>query len=436
MKKRLFAIFFLVVMATLGVASVVGYVKTHVPEENDDIVFVPMTTSFTQQYPFEREEVTEATAKIDESAMVAEIGSAAVSAETDSDWLLDAVKGYTSKVNHAVSGVNINTCNLNPLSAFVSSVVSFLDRYDTEEIFYNGGCPFVRLPNGYFTFLYPYSHPDESMNNLVEFTDWLKPCGVKYLSLIAADKGDDEYAVFPEGVPHGYSRIAKEYREFNREHGIEFLESKESLLANNSDFFYWFYKTDHHWNAHAGLLVARETARKLLTMGVEADTSAIAREKFSMVCYPKGFLGSMGYKLGSKYKEDMDVYYPLGESRFHLQIPSRGIDRTDSFDNTLILKQYLLSEKLSYGAFLHGDNPLTRIENMLSPNSTRVLMIKQSKANVLCPYLAFTVRYLDVIDPRKFDGSIRSFIKQTRPDIVITCNDVMYEGSEELWRLK
>lgn len=50
--------------------------------------------------------------------------------------------------------------------------------------------------------------------------------------------------------------------------------------------------------------------------------------------------------------------------------------------------------------------------------------------------MAMTVRYLDVIDTRSFDGSIRTFIKQTKPDVVMTCMDVPWKGEEHSWNIK
>jgi len=416
MKKRLFAILFLVLMAALGGASVAGYIKARIlsmddPEEDE--ADVPAIHSFVEDYPFpDGEEIPEPKSET----------------EPDSDDM--------SFPEWVVSRTELFTNSENPLSPLFKSTLKVFEIFDQSDILWAKNTPFVRLPNGYFTFLYPYSCPADSMNNLLDFTSWLRKREIKYLSLIAADKGDDDYAVFPEGVPHGYSRMSEEYRAFNLEHGIEFLESREMLLAQNSDFFYWFYKTDHHWNVHAGLQIALETARRLNELNVTADTNAVMLENFTLSCYPKSFLGSMGQLLDESYKEDFEVFYPTGESNFHLRIPNLGIDRTGSFENTLIAGRYLQDSNTFYSAFLYGDPPLVRIENMLSDNTTRVFVIKQSKADILCPYLAYAVRYLDVIDPRHFDGSIRSFIEQTKPDIVITCNDVMYEGDEQFWSLR
>jgi len=389
MKKRLFAILFLVLMTVLGIASVVGYLQARALDENSpkqEATYIPaVPMSVPMSVP---------------------------------EWIVSRAELFTNSEN--------------PLSPIFRRTLNLFRR----NIFLNGDNPFVKLPNGYYTYLFPYSDPAESRSSLLDFVGWLKERDIKYLSFIAADKGDDTYAVFPEGIPHGYSRMAEEYREFNREHGIEFLESRESLVAHNGDFFYWFYKADHHWNAHAGLLMAGETAKRLNDFKIEADAEAVRPECFELACYPNSFTGSMGRKLVPQYKEDLEVYFPKEESGFHIQIPSLGIDRTGSFESTLTAGQYLQSESTSYSAFLYGDPPLVRIENILSGNTTRVLVIKQSKADVLCTYLAFSVRYLDMIDPRHFYGSIRSFIEQTEPDIVITCNDVMYEGNEQFWMLR
>jgi len=73
---------------------------------------------------------------------------------------------------------------------------------------------------------------------------------------------------------------------------------------------------------------------------------------------------------------------------------------------------------------------------MLSDNQTRVLVIGLCKKDVICAYLSLSVRYVDMITPGSFDGSIRSYIEQTNPDAVILCIDVPWEGGEKYFDLK
>jgi len=321
-----------------------------------------------------------------------------------------------------------------PFNYSFQSIVHRFDELTYGDVIPNGYEPIIRLSNGYFAFPYPYSHPDESWNNLLDFSDWLKMRDIKFFHLISADKGDDSFGTIPECVPQGYGRMAGEYKAFLDENGIDYLDSKPGLLAENDDFYYWFYKADHHWNVHAGLLMARESAKRLNEIGVKVDTNAVNKVNFTLSVYPDAFLGSQGRALGLKYSDDMEIYYPKDETDFHIVISdweSRG-----GFDGTLIDRNSLSEKENAYAAFLYGDYPLVNIENYCSDNDTRILVIKMSKANVYCPYFAFTIRHLDVMDVRYYHGSIRSYIEQTRPDAVIACIDVPWEGVGEYLNLK
>ena len=206
------------------------------------------------------------------------------------------------------------------------------------------------------------------------------------------------------------------------------MNSGETLVSENENFYSWFYKTDHHWNVHAGFSVASEIAQRLKKeFGLPVDTNVLDEIYFNTVTYEKAFLGSQGKKATHGYisPENFEVYYPLFDTEFSIEIPTKMIERTDTFENTLIESENLKVGNYyinnTYAAFLYGDVPLIRIHNLNCKNGTRALMIKTSDANVVDTYLAFTVEYLDIVDPRHFDGSIRTFIEKTRPDVVLTC---------------
>jgi len=413
-------------MTVIGCFSIAAFLKTHLFDNQSDEVAektdAPIVNSFAEQYPFDKE--------VDE--------------EQSSTSKFNLLIEYRTWIEHIKKGFDSYTNNSNYLSSPIMYSIHWYDKLVQGDIIQGdiilyGKVAIVRLPNGYFAAPFPYSHPIESWNLLKEFDTWLKSRNIQYMSLITADKGDDSFLPFPKYISLGYCRMEEEYCNFMDENGIAYLRSKPKLLNQNSDFYYWFYKADHHWNVHAGRLMAEETAKQLNILHIDADTCGIQKECFTLINYPNSFLGSYARKLGPDYQEDFEIYFPLYETNFHLEIPSKGIDKTGSFDSTLIAKQYLSSTSSQYAAFLYEGNPLhplIRVENLNSHNTTRALVIKHSKAGVFNPYFALTVRYLDIIDPRKFNGSIRSFIEKTRPDIVITCVDVIYEGMEDFWRMK
>ena len=297
-----------------------------------------------------------------------------------------------------------------------------------KNLIHDAEKPVIRLENGYLCYAYLYSQESVEYAGIIDFDEWLTAKDIPCLTVIPAEKSDDRYAVFPKGFPEGYAEKENEYLKYLDNNGISYLNAGELLVSENEDFFSWFYKTDHHWNVRAGFSVAAAIAERLKTeFGLPVDTDVLNRKNFSLITYENAFLGSQGKKATHGYisPENFEVYYPLFDTAFSIKIPTMTIDRTDTFENTLIQSEVLKAGDYytnnTYTAFLYGDVPLARIHNLNCKNGTRALMIKTSDANVVDVYLAFTVEYLDIIDPRYFDGSIRTFIEKNHPDVVLTC---------------
>ena len=297
-----------------------------------------------------------------------------------------------------------------------------------KEYFEDAEESVIRLANGYLSYAYPDSKQSVKYRGVLEFNEWLTEKDIPFLIILPADKSDDRYAVYPKGFPKGYSDFEREYLRFLDDNRISYLNSREILVAENEDFYSWFYKSDHHWNVHAGFSVASATADRLKKeYDLFVDTDILNIADFDNVTYKNAFLGSQGKKVTHVYAtpENFDVYYPRFDTAFSLEIPDYKLIKTGSFEKALIDIESLDSTNYyigyAYAAFLYYDRPLIRIHNLNCKNGTRALMIKTSDADVVDTYLALTVEYLDIIDPRYFDGSIRTFIEKTHPDVVLTC---------------
>jgi len=343
-------------------------------------------------------------------------------------------------------------------AAFVDSVKSVVEDYSStnklylskskniqylfskltfNDVFMYRNNTYVKSSNGYTVGYFPYCPSPKSMENILDFSSWLNNKNIQYLTLIAADKPDDSISEFPKGVEHGYTRMIEEYKSFLDKNKLFYIESKNTLLEKNKDFYSWFFKNDIHWNVHAGLAVAQETARTLNDeLSIPTDKSALKDSNYKLYIYPNSLFGNLDCEIGKTHREDMEVLYPKTKTNFHIEIPTSGIDKTGSFENTLINQSKLSPKASFYSAFLYGDHPLIKIENNNCKNGTRVLFIKLSFADTVCPYLANAVQYVDMIDPRYFDGSIRSYIEQTKPDCVIFCMGVPTKYDEYYLHLK
>jgi len=184
------------------------------------------------------------------------------------------------------------------------------------------------------------------------------------------------------------------------------------------------------------LTIARAVARKLSEeLDIATDLEAVKEGNFTRSVYPGLYHENWaeGRDVGG---DDIEAFYPREDGNFHVEVPSSGLDRIGGFRDTLISQTYLESAFDCYRAFFYGYSPLIRVENLTCTNSTRVLVIRRCDAGVVCPYIACAVRHLDVIIPVAFDGSIRTFIEKTKPDVVIVCTYMQTSAGDRFWELK
>jgi len=397
MKKGIFAITFIALMCVMGGGKIARYLKLHWLESNPDE---------------ERKKI--------EAPAVEPVNNPQSS------------RGLFKIVDYAKFGVENYTKSVNHLSNLFSGISGWYFEAIQGDLILNGRSILLRLSNGYYTLPFPYSHREDLCNSLLDFDKWLKAKDIKFFHLILPDKGDDSFGTLPPGAPDGYARLAEEYKTFLEENGIDYLDAKPKLLAQNRDFYHWFYKADNRMNVQSGLLLAEESAKKLYSLGLQVDTEIVRKDNFTRVVYPNSFLGSLVRNLGPGHKEDLEVFYPKEKTCFRIQISDNCIVKSGSFYNTLLRKELLSPGNASLSAF-YGDGQIT---NLISNNQTRVLIIGRCKKDVICAYLSLSVRYIDMITSDSFDGSIRSYIEQTNPDAVILCIDVPWEGGDKYFELK
>ena len=87
----------------------------------------------------------------------------------------------------------------------------------------------------------------------------------------------------------------------------------------------------------------------------------------------------------------------------------------------------------AYASYIYANSAYLKIENKSIKNEHKILIIKDSFANVIVPYLAQVISRVDVIDMRKsqtdhFNGNIMALIEENNYDTVLFIfNDFSYE---------
>lgn len=294
---------------------------------------------------------------------------------------------------------------------------------------YNG---VIKLPDGQLTSLVQRMEVSENVNALAELDSFCKEQDIDFLYVQAPYKISKFEDVGISGNTDFSNQNADDLLKGLEENGVGYYDLRDEIRKQNLDHHALFYRTDHHWKAETGLWATGLLAQKLSEeYGIHIDHSLFAEENYNFVEYEDWFLGSSGKKvtLSQTAPDDFSLIYPKFSTGLEFKIPSKGIDVVGDFSVIYDMKQMKEGDYYSvnpYAAYIYGDNPLTLFHNLNTENGSKVLVIKDSFALCVAPFLALGVEYTDVLDLRHFDGSVRAYIAEAKPDIVI----VLYNAGQ------
>lgn len=206
----------------------------------------------------------------------------------------------------------------------------------------------------------------------------------------------------------------KEYVEycFSKLSGITAIDVSDAV--NETE--YAFYRTDHHWtseSAYNSYLFASAV------MGFEA------KKDFAVETVSENFKGTLYSKtLNEKISADsIEVY--RSETEFEFTINDEKYDSL-YFNNWL-------NEKDKYSFFLNGNHGICSIKNANAEG--RLLIIKDSYANCMIPFLAEHYAEITVVDPRYCNYNQIKEINPSDYDAVIILFNVSGFSSEQNFAL-
>lgn len=295
----------------------------------------------------------------------------------------------------------------------------------------------TKLADGSLTFAYPRHAQQERVDSMMKLADFATEQGVHLLFVQAPCKVDAYGDEDVNGKLDFSNQNADELLAGLRTNGIEVMDLRENLheAAPTSEAYHrFFYRTDHHWRPQAALLAADLLSQRLESEGIPMTRAAYAPERYRVETHPAFFLGSQGKKvtLAKTEPDDFAVVTPNFPVKLHVEMPSLYVNATGGFDLLLDPRQierqdyYNLNPYAFYG---HGDVPLLRIENQDQPDSgKRILILRDSYCDTLIPYLALGCRQITALYLRHFTGSVETFIREEKPDVIVVMYTASYSG--------
>ena len=158
---------------------------------------------------------------------------------------------------------------------------------------------------------------------------------------------------------------------------------------------------------------------------------------YTIKTYDKWFLGSLGKKVGAYFTwggaDDFELITPNFDTNLTESQPIKDIERNGSFEDTALYMENMKKDYFNintYATYSGGDFRLQIMKNNLNQNGKKILMIRDSFACVVAPFLALQTSELHICDMRDYEYYVgeklnaEDYIKQLKPDYVI----VLYSG--------
>ena len=170
-----------------------------------------------------------------------------------------------------------------------------------------------------------------------------------------------------------------------------------NVLKKHNETSNMYYKLDHHWTTDGAYYAYTEIAK---SFGYNAySKTSFVEEEVSTDFYGTLYSKVNDYTRKSdsiklyRYSNNLDVYY----------------DDDNKHTNSLYEYSYL-SKKDKYAMFLDNNHSLIIITNNDIESEDELIVIKDSYANSLIPFLVNHYKRIHVIDPRYYNGSISEYI--------------------------
>ncbi|MEK4509915.1 DHHW family protein [Paenibacillus sp. FSL K6-2524] len=210
---------------------------------------------------------------------------------------------------------------------------------------------------------------------------------------------------------------------------LSFMDGFDFLVPAAHDPTQIYFRTDHHWTTYGAYLAYQAYAEK---MGWKAKQES----EFTIESVTDSFLGS--YHTRGQFSrlegDTIQVYLPKQPTPSEMYIADTDETISGLYDSSYLEKK----DKYSY--FLGGVHALMTITSQLEPadiEQQKLLVIKDSYAHSVLPFLALHVPEIHVIDLRYYNGNISEYMTANEiSDVLMLFNTTTFVDNNGVLKLK
>lgn len=273
-------------------------------------------------------------------------------------------------------------------------------------------------------------------DNITAFADAVQKLqedtGVPVTYVMAPEKG---YAGgFPKNAENYIAENCDSFLAKLEERNINYLDLRVNMAKDGMTVEESFFVTDHHWKPAVGLWTANQICEKLQAdYGFSYNSDLLNIENYTIDTYTNTFLGSEGRKTGIYYTkeglEDFDVIYPKFSTDLTVTNEIENTEVSGAFKDTVLNTKHLdydtPYQSWLYNTYSDGDNAVQVIKNNSIQDGKTVLVVRDSFAGVVSPFLSLECKELHMLDLRTDVigtdrvESVSEYAKQIKPDYIL-----------------
>lgn len=257
-----------------------------------------------------------------------------------------------------------------------------------------------------------------NINNLNKFSQAIKNFkkDIKITALLVPTKTEILGDKLPSYAPVLNEKLLVEKIKEALDKNINLTDLIDKFSEHSNEYIY--YKTDHHWTSK-GAFYAYE--KYLNTIG----GSPLPESDFIIDMVSDEFYGT-SYRKANFYLGNPDsIYKYTWKNPVDLDINFNNSSTSkDLYDNSFLNK----TDKYSF--FLGGDKALVEINTSVENNKT-IVVLKDSFANSMIPFLVNNYENIIIIDTRYFNDSVSNFVNERNVDEVLLLYNIQTFVSEK-----
>ncbi|MEG0133437.1 MAG: DHHW family protein [Clostridium sp.] len=203
---------------------------------------------------------------------------------------------------------------------------------------------------------------------------------------------------------------------------VKFIDTYDALSKSKDKYLY--YRTDHHWTSNGAYIAYKELCREL-------SLEPRSEEEFSIELVANDFYGSLSSKIGTieGQPDSINIYFPKPDN----ELVVNYVDEQKKVPT--LYSSESLDKKDKYEVFTGGNHPHINIKS-LADKDKKLLVIKDSFANSMLPFLTSHYGEIDVVDLRYYMEDIEKLIESKEiTDILFLYNVNTFNEDDSILNL-